>query len=160
MNKSLTKFPTSLLLLISLLSLSACNQMTAFQAVTETAGAGDVYRADSKVNALIPAGATIEKLAGGFAFTEGPVWHQRLKHLMFSDLRSNAIHLWDEENGLRTFMDPVFEGESDSSSVGSNGLNINSESLLILLEHGNRRVSRQERDGSITTLADNYQGRG
>ena len=94
MNKTLTKFPASLLLLISLLSLSACNQMTPFQAVTETAGAGDVYRADSKVNALIPAGATIEKLAGGFAFTEGPVWHQRLKHLMFSDLRSNAIHLW------------------------------------------------------------------
>jgi gluconolactonase len=159
MNKPLTKFPASLLLLISLLSLSACNQMTAFQAVTETAGAGEVYRADSKVNTLIPAGATIEKLAGGFAFTEGPVWDQRLKHLMFSDLRSNAIHLWDDENGLRTFMDPVFEGESDSSSVGSNGLNINSESLLILLEHGNRRVSRQERDGSITTLADNYQGK-
>ncbi len=114
---------------------------------------------DDALDALVPANYRIEKLAGGFAFTEGPVWHRGPGHLMFSDLRSNAIHIWDPEDGLSTFMQPVFEGESETNSVGSNGLNISPQGRLILNEHGNRRVSQRERDGSITVLADNYQGR-
>lgn len=125
----------------------------------EAAGAGSILRVDPEINRLIPAAARIEKLADGFAFTEGPVWHRGPEHLMFSDLRSNAVHLWTEDGGVRTFMQPVFEGESDTDSVGSNGLNIDAESRLILMEHGNRQVSRRERDGSITVLADRYQGR-
>jgi len=122
-------------------------------------GAGTIVRVDPAVDTLIPVDARIEKLADNFAFTEGPVWHRGLNHLMFSDLRSNAIHIWDVEGGLRTFMQPVFEGQSETTSVGSNGLNIDSDGRLILMEHGNRRVSRRERDGSMTVLADNYQGR-
>jgi len=122
-------------------------------------GAGTIVRVDPAVDTLIPVDARIEKLADNFAFTEGPVWHRGLDHLMFSDLRSNAIHIWDVESGLRTFMQPVFEGQSETTSVGSNGLNIDSDGRLILMEHGNRRVSRRERDGSMTVLADNYQGR-
>lgn len=121
--------------------------------------AGSIERLDPDLEALIPADATIEKLSGGFAFTEGPVWHRGPDHLMFSDLRSNAIHIWDEEAGLSTFMQPVFEGTSDTNSVGSNGLNIDSQGRLILMEHGNRRISRRERDGFMTVLVDNYQGK-
>ena len=123
------------------------------------AGAGSILRVESAVEALIPADARIEKLADGFAFTEGPVWHRGPEHLMFSDLRGNAIHVWSEEAGIRAFMQPVFEGESDTTSVGSNGLNIDPQGRLVLMEHGNRRVSRRERDGSMTVLADSYQGR-
>lgn len=121
--------------------------------------AGSIERLHPDLEALIPADATIEKLSGGFAFTEGPVWHRGPDHLMFSDLRSNAIHIWDEEAGLSTFMQPVFEGTSDTNSVGSNGLNIDSQGRLILMEHGNRRISRRERDGFMTVLVDNYQGK-
>jgi gluconolactonase len=120
---------------------------------------GTILRVDAAVDALIPADASIEKLADGFSFTEGPVWHTRPAHLMFSDLRSNAIHIWTETDGVSTFMQPVFEGQSDTLSVGSNGLNIDSQGRLILMEHGNRRVSRRERDGSMTVLASHYQGR-
>ena len=123
------------------------------------AGAGSIARIDPALNALIPADARIEKVSGGFTFTEGPVWHRGPGHLMFSDLRNNAIHIWNNESGLSTFMQPVFEGISDTNSVGSNGLNIDSQGRLILMEHGNRRVSRRERDGSMTVLADNYQGK-
>ena len=125
---------------------------------TSAAGAGTLVRIDPAMDALVPADARIEKLSGGFAFTEGPVWHRRFGHLMFSDLRSNAIHIWDDAEGLSTFMQPVFEGESETSSVGSNGLNIDSQGRLILMEHGNRRVSRME-NGNTVVLADNYQGK-
>ena len=125
---------------------------------TSAAGAGTLLRIDPAMDALVPANARIEKLSGGFAFTEGPVWHRRFGHLMFSDLRSNAIHIWDDAEGLSTFMHPVFEGESETSSVGSNGLNIDSQGRLILMEHGNRRVSRME-NGNTVVLADNYQGK-
>lgn len=125
---------------------------------TSAAGAGTLLRIDPAMDALVPANARIEKLSGGFAFTEGPVWHRRFGHLMFSDLRSNAIHIWDDAEGLSTFMQPVFEGESETSSVGSNGLNIDSQGRLILMEHGNRRVSRME-NGNTVVLADNYQGK-
>ncbi|MCH8174423.1 MAG: SMP-30/gluconolactonase/LRE family protein [Proteobacteria bacterium] len=127
-------------------------------AQTSAAGAGTLLRIDPAMDALVPADARIEKLSGGFAFTEGPVWHRRFGHLMFSDLRSNAIHIWDDAEGLSTFMQPVFEGESETSSVGSNGLNIDSQGRLILMEHGNRRVSRIE-NGNTVVLADNYQGK-
>ena len=56
---------------------------------------------------------------------------------------SNAIHIWDPEDGLSTFIQPVFEGESETTSVGSNGLNIDPQGRLILCEHGNRRISRR-----------------
>jgi gluconolactonase len=125
---------------------------------TSAAGAGTLLRIDPAMDALVPANARIEKLSGGFAFTEGPVWHRRFGHLMFSDLRSNAIHIWDDGEGLSTFMQPVCEGESETSSVGSNGLNIDSQGRLILMEHGNRRVSRME-NGNTVVLADNYQGK-
>lgn len=141
------------------LALVSCGDPQSTQTAMSDSGAGTIVRVDPAVDTLIPVDARIEKLADNFAFTEGPVWHRGLDHLMFSDLRSNAIHIWDVESGLRTFMQPVFEGQSETTSVGSNGLNIDSDGRLILMEHGNRRVSRRERDGSMTVLADNYQGR-
>ncbi|MDA1372893.1 MAG: SMP-30/gluconolactonase/LRE family protein [Proteobacteria bacterium] len=120
--------------------------------------AGTVERLDSRIDALVPVDANIQKLAGGFTFTEGPVWHRGPGHLMFSDVRGNAIYIWDEAEGLRTFIDPVYEGDALHPSVGSNGLNIDMEGRLLLMEHGNRQVSRIESDGSRTVLVDRYRG--
>ena len=148
--------------LLVLASFGGCGgsqpEQTADTTPTDT-GAGSVLRVDPALDAIVPADYHIEKLSDGFAFTEGPVWVREGSYLLFSDLRSNRIHKWDPAEGLSTFMDPVFEGDSEGRSVGSNGLNIDSEGRLILLEHGNRRVSRIEADGSLTVLVDNYQGR-
>ena len=119
---------------------------------------GTVDRIDPRVDALVPIGANIQKLAGGFAFTEGPVWDRRNNQLYFSDLRSNAIHTWNDEAGLGTYLQPVFEGNAGHPSVGSNGLNMDSQGRLLLMEHGNRVVSRIESDGSRTVLVDQYRG--
>lgn len=118
--------------------------------------AGSIERVDSRVDDLIPANANIQKLAEGFIFTEGPVWDRRNSQLYFSDVRNNTIYSWSESEGVKVFISPVYAEPTEHPSVGSNGLTIDSEGRLILMEHGYHRVSRLEADGSRTTLVDSY----
>ena len=127
--------------------------------VGEAAGAGRILRVDPRLDRLVPVGATIEKIAEGYVFTEGPVWVRGESRLLFSDVRANAIHQWTEADGASPFIDPVFEGDRDGlRSISSNGLTLDSEGRLVIAEHGNRRISRVEEDGSRTVLADSYEG--
>ena len=118
--------------------------------------AGTIERVDPRLDALVPTDANIQKLAGGFTFTEGPVWDKRKDLLYFSDVRDNTIYTWSENSGVNVFIQPVFAEETDHPSVGSNGLTLDSEGHLILMEHGYRRVSRLEANGERTTLAGSY----
>lgn len=101
-----------------------------------------------KLKALVQSGDP-EMLATGFEFTEGPVWHPDVG-LLFSDIYANTIFRWSRETGLETWRTP---------SGNSNGLTYDREGRLLACEHGNRRVSRTEADGSIVTVADTYQGK-
>ena len=124
--------------------------------------AGTIVRVDAAFDALVPADAVIEKLADGYGFTEGPVWVRRGDpdpYLLFSDIPNNVIRKWSPTEGASDFLNPVFDGDPDGRSVGSNGLLIDAEGRLVLCEHGNRRVSRIEADGSVTVLADSYEGK-
>ena len=121
--------------------------------------AGVVDRIDDRLNELIPADASIEKLADGFQFIEGPVWVRDESTLLFSDIRTNTIYQWTESDGVSVFMRPVFEGdETGLGSLSSNGLTLDAEGRLVMCEHGNRQVARIEADGTRTILADNYDG--
>ena len=126
-------------------------------------GAGTIMRVTPAFDALVPRDAQIEKLADGYMFTEGPVWVRRGQpgpYLLFSDIPANAIRKWSPTEGTSDFMYPVFDGDpGNRSQVGSNGLLIDGEGRLVLCEHGNRRVSRVENDGSLTVLADRYDGK-
>ncbi len=126
-------------------------------------GAGTILRVDPAFDALVPLDARIEKLADGFMFTEGPVWVRRGEgepHLLFSDIPANAIKRWSMSEGVTDFMNPVYDGDpGERTQVGSNGLLLDTEGRLILCEHGNRRVSRIEADGSLTVLVDSYDGK-
>ena len=126
-------------------------------------GAGTILRVNPAFDALVPADAQIEQLADGFEFTEGPVWIRRgegAPYLLFSDIPANAIKKWSPSEGVSDFMNPVYEGDpGERTQVGSNGLLLDAEGRLILCEHGNRRVSRIEADGSLTVLVDSYEGR-
>jgi len=123
-------------------------------------GAGSILRVDSRLNALVPADARIEKLADGFVFTEGPLWIESESRLLFSDVQANTIYQWTEAEGASPFIDPVFEGDvTGRQSVSSNGLTLDAGGRLIICEHGNRLISRLEDDGTRTTIVDNYQGR-
>ncbi|MBM61540.1 MAG: gluconolactonase [Acidobacteria bacterium] len=126
-------------------------------------GAGAIVRIDPEFDALVPIDAQIEKLAEGYMFTEGPVWIRRgtpEPYLLFSDIPANSIKKWSPVDGASDFLTNIFEGDpGDRSQVGSNGLLIDGEGRLILCEHGNRQISRIESDGSVTVLADRYEGK-
>jgi len=131
------------------------------QLSAQPAGDGNLLRVEAAFDKLVPAGARIEKLAGGFRFTEGPVWmREGAGHLLFSDIPANAILKWSPEGGLSTFRQPVFPGNyPDGQFVGSNGLTLDKQGRLVSCEHGNRRMARTEKDGSITVLADRFEGK-
>ena len=121
---------------------------------------GTILRVDPRIDALIPADARIEKLADGFNFAEGPVWVRSESRLLFSDVRGNEIYQWTEAEGASTFIDPVFEGDRTGlGSVSSNGLTLDSEGRLIICEHGNRRISRLEADGTRSVVVEQFEGR-
>ncbi len=94
--------------------------------------------------------AQVEQIATGFQQPEGPVWMDGVG-LLFSDIRANIIYCWSPyDSSVTEYMNP-----SDSS----NGLTFDLDSNLILTQMGKRRVSRRESDGSITPLAETYNGK-
>lgn len=119
-----------------------------------------VRRVHAALNEIIPPDAAAEKLAGGFGFTEGPVWI-REGFLLFSDIPNNVIFKWDPGQGISEFLKlSGYNGQSApaGSHIGSNGLTLDRQGRLIICEHGNRRVTRLENDGRRTVLADNFKG--
>ncbi|MCC6393195.1 MAG: SMP-30/gluconolactonase/LRE family protein [Bryobacterales bacterium] len=116
---------------------------------------GEIKRFDPAIDELIPQDAIIEKLAGGFTFTEGPIWF-REGYLLFSDIPENTIYKWAPSGGVTVFRRPSgFDGTGapKGAFIGSNGLTLDKEGRLTICEHGNRRVTRLEKDGTLTALA-------
>jgi gluconolactonase len=95
--------------------------------------------------------AKIERLATGFRWSEGPAWFGDGRYLVWSDIPNNRMMRWDEETGNAT----VFRKPSNFS----NGNTRDRQGRLITCEHGGRRVSRTEYDGTITTVADKFEGK-
>jgi len=123
---------------------------------------GVVERHDPRFDKLIPPGATIEKLADGFDWSEGPVWDRKLGALLFSDVPMNTVFRWQEGMSKpEVFLKPSgYTGkEPRGGEPGSNGLTLDPEGRLVLCQHGDRRVARLEADGSFKTIVDNYQGK-
>ena len=122
----------------------------------------DIDQRDPRVRALVAADARFERLANGFQFVEGPVWVPAERSLLFSDPNDNTIYRWNEEAGISVFR--VKSGYSGPNigeyhQPGSNGLALAPDGRLAIDEHGNRRVTRLERNGVLTVLADRYEGR-
>jgi gluconolactonase len=124
-------------------------------------GPVDVLRKDPALDALVPAGATYEKLADGFQFAEGPVW-DAAGSLLFSDPNTNVIYRYDAARGVSVFREKSGYDGPDPGRLhqpGSNGLAFDPQGRLAAAEHGNRRVTRTEPDGKVTVLADRFEGR-
>jgi len=95
-------------------------------------------------------------------FTEGPVWVREGGYLLFSDPNNNLIYRWSEEDGVsvyRTHSGYTGMNIGEYGQPGSNGLTLDSQGRLTINEHGNRRVTRLEKNGQLTVLADQYQGK-
>jgi gluconolactonase len=133
-------------------------------AISETPA--QVIRKDPNLDEILPPGAKIEKLAGGFLFTEGPVWVPRTDEsdgfLLFSDPNNNVIYRWTQDGQLSVFMTKSgYRGFDigEYGQPGSNGLTLDKQGRLTINQHGNRRVVRMEKNGQLTVLADNYEGK-
>jgi gluconolactonase len=100
-----------------------------------------------KLKQLIEAGDP-ELIAGGFGFLEGPLWHPD-GYLLFSDIPASHIHQYRPGGAPEIW-------RQDSGK--SNGLTFDRQGRLLACEHGNRRVSRTEADGTITAIAERYEG--
>jgi gluconolactonase len=119
------------------------------------AAAGTVLKIDPALERIIPQDYRIEKLAAGFSFAEGPVWVTgEPSYLLFTDVRRNIIYQWTIEGMLRELVKPALQGWT-----GPTGLTLDPEGRLVICEHGNRRISRIERDGRRTVLVERYAGR-
>ena len=104
---------------------------------------------DPRFASFIMGNAPVKKLATGFDWVEGPVWFGDAGCLLFSDIPNNRILRWTPE-GISTFRAP---------SNYANGHTRDRQGRLISCEHGLRRVTRTELDGTITVIADSYQGK-
>lgn len=93
--------------------------------------------------------AEVGRLATGFEFTEGPVWHPYEKHLIFSDMPGDHMRRWTPDGQVTTFRKP---------SNMANGNTYDTEGRLLTCEHSTSRVTRTEKDGQISVLAERYQG--
>jgi gluconolactonase len=114
--------------------------VTSLLVTTQSANAAD---------ALIAEGATVQKLSGGFAFTEGPAADKE-GNVYFSDIPNNRIHIWSTDGKLSTFRE---------NSGGANGLFFDREGNLIACEGSNRQVTSIAPGGEVTVLADSFDGK-
>lgn len=133
-------------------------------AISETPA--QIVKKDEALDEIVPAGVKIEKLAGGFLFTEGPVWVPKSEEsdgfLLFSDPNNNVIYRWTQDGQLSIFMTKSgYRGFDigEYGQPGSNGLTLDAQGRLTINQHGNRRVVRMEKNGQLTVLADRYDGR-
>jgi gluconolactonase len=95
--------------------------------------------------------STVEQLGSGMRWAEGPVWFGDGRYLLVSDIPNNRIMRYDEASGAW--------GVFRSPSNMANGLARDCQGRLLTCEHGGRRITRTEYDGSITVLADRFEGK-
>ena len=119
---------------------------------TPDAGVPDAGTPDAGVTGFDPLVGigTVTLVADGFEFTEGPTWRAAEGRLLFSDIPGDTIYQLDPPDTVTVFRRP---------SGNSNGLATDANGLLLAAEHGNRRVSRTLGDGTIVTVASEYEGK-
>lgn len=98
---------------------------------------------------LVAEGAKVEKLAGGFKFTEGPAV-DAAGNIYFSDIPNTRVHRWTLDGKLTTFRE---------NSGRANGLYFDKDGNLLACEGGSRRLTSTSSDGKVTVLAETYNGK-
>jgi len=107
---------------------------------------GNVQIFDESAKIFVNEDSRIELLADSLFLSEGPLWIESLNSLLFTQVASNKVFKWNENDGLSVYLDPsgytgIVPAEPDGL-VGSNGMVLNSNGDLILAQHGDRRIAK------------------
>ena len=107
---------------------------------------GRIERLDPQLDNIIDSGARPEIIAEGFEWSEGPLWVESQRMLLFSDVPRNTIYKWTEEKGAEVYLQP--SGYTGSvvrgGETGSNGLLLDLQGRLVMCQHGNRQMARMD----------------
>lgn len=126
---------------------------------------GVVERYDQALDSIVSPDAKAEIIAEGFDWSEGPLWVEENKMLLFSDVPMNTIYKWTEAGGKEIYLKP--SGYTSSvprgGEIGSNGLTLDKEGRLVLCQDGDRRMSRMnapltDPQPKFIPIAENYKG--
>jgi gluconolactonase len=127
---------------------------------------GRVEKFDPALDAIVSPNAKAEIIAEGFDWSEGPLWIEKHKMLIFSDVPQNTIYKWTETGGKEIYLTP--SGYTDTAKrggeTGSNGLTLDNKGNLILAQHGDRRIAGMDAPldkpaAKFSTLAGLYNGK-
>jgi len=105
---------------------------------------------DDRFRKAVGDDAAFERLGTGFVFTEGPIWHPREQHLIFSDIPGNQMRRWSAAGGIASFRQP---------SNKANGNTYDRAGRMLSCEHATSHVTRTASDGMIAVIASEYQGK-
>jgi gluconolactonase len=136
----------------------------ATDAVIDPAVPMKIDRMDAGMDAIVPANATIERVATGFTWVEGPVWIPA-GYLLFAEITSNSIRKLMPDGTVSIFMQPSgYKGTTPygGKEPGSNGMTLDAKGRLTVAGHAQRDVWRLESldaGAQVTVLADSYQGK-
>ena len=119
-----------------------------------------ITRIDPGFDRLIPPDARIEKVAGGFTFTEGPLWRPS-GVLWFSDVVGNVVRQWSSDGKITELLRPGgYDGNTlPPGFIGPNGMTTAPNGDVLLCQHGNRRIVQVTQDLRVTTLVDAFEGK-
>ena len=127
---------------------------------------GSIESLDPAFDVLVSPTAKIEVIANGFEWIEGPVWVEKHKMLLASDVLKNIVYKWTAEKGKEVYLQPSGYTQSGTrgNELGSNGLALDAKGRLVLAQHGDRRIARMEAGlgkpkPEFTTLAGDYEGK-
>ena len=148
------------LLIVLLFATASCTVQKKYQSV------GSIERYDSSINTILSKDAKAEIIAKGFEWSEGPLWIEKNKMLLFSDIPRNSIYKWTAKKGIELYL--THSGYTDSAKrggeTGSNGLILDMNGSLVLCQHGDRRMARMEApiekpEPKFVSIASNYKGK-
>lgn len=152
-----------ILLVIISVGILSCSSKKETQQISVTVS---VEKLDPSFDAIVANQLTVSVIGSGYKWTEGPLWLEAEKKLLFSDVPANTIYQWTEEKGASVYLTPSgFTGEPKrGGEPGSNGLTLDDEGNLLLCQHGDRRIammntSLAEPAADFTTIADIYNGK-
>lgn len=149
-----------------LIATVACNSGENTTAQKSYKKIGSIERIDPALDSIISPGAQPEIIAEGFKWSEGPLWIEKNKMLIWSDVPRDTIYKWTEEKGKELYLTP--SGYTDTiprgGEMGSNGLTLDNDGNLILTQCGNRQIARMDAQldkpaPKYISLANSYNGK-